>query len=496
MARFKNVDYDQMEMIPLCFQDQILEGSFEYTLDYLVESQLDLGCFTGNYHNDRTGSKAIHPAILLKIILYAYSKGIISSRKIEGACRTNIVFKALSANTVPDHSTIAAFVSGMKDQIQPIFQYVLMVCSSEGLIGGDMFAVDGCKLPSNASKEWSGTFKDLGKKKDKFEKLAGLLLEKHREADKKGDSDAAGAIRKRVEKMKRKANKIGEFLKNEKPKPGKRRNENQSNITDNESAKIKSSKGVIQGYNGLAMVDSKRQVIAMAEVFGAGQEGEFLETVVDGADKNMKRITGIGLKDKVLLADTNYFSEDNLRKMSKRGIDAVIPDQQFRKRDVRFEERDRHRPAKKNYFKREEDFVYDQKSDTYLCPKGYALKYSGIDRIGNMTVRRYISRRSECHSCPFMKRCIRSENSKYRTLLKPVKVDNRNYSEAMRKRIDTQEGRDLYSKRMGIVEPVFANIVSCKGMNRFTLRGKAKVNIQWLLFSIVHNIGKIWVYGK
>ena len=194
MARYKKVNYDQLEMIPINFSEQILEGTFEYTLNYLIEKKIDLSCFDSNYNNDKTGSKAILPSVLLKVILFAYSKGIISSRNIENACRTNIIFKALSANTVPDHSTIAAFVSGMKNQIKMIFQYVLMVCSSSGLIGGEMFAVDGCKITSNASKEWSGTLSELKKKKDKFGKLALMLLNKHQEEDKKGNMEAADIV--------------------------------------------------------------------------------------------------------------------------------------------------------------------------------------------------------------------------------------------------------------------------------------------------------------
>lgn len=122
MARYKTVNYEQMEMIPLSFSDQLIEGTFENTLNYLIEEKADLSCFDSNYSNDKTGSKAIPTAVLLKIILYAYSKGIITSRKIEEGCRVNIIFKALSGNTVPDHSTIAAFVSGMKDQIKTVFQ--------------------------------------------------------------------------------------------------------------------------------------------------------------------------------------------------------------------------------------------------------------------------------------------------------------------------------------------------------------------------------------
>jgi transposase len=90
---------------------------------------------------------------LLKIVLLAYSRGITGSRKIEQACNENVVFMAISADSHPDHSTIAAFISEMGKEINGIFCDILIVCDEMGLIGGTMFAIDGCKLPSNASKE-------------------------------------------------------------------------------------------------------------------------------------------------------------------------------------------------------------------------------------------------------------------------------------------------------------------------------------------------------
>lgn len=496
MARYKPVNYDQMEMIPLSFQDQIVEGSFEYTLSYLIDKQIDLSIFDGNYNNDETGCRAISPSILLKVILYAYSKGIISSRGIEEACRVNVVFKALSANTMPDHSTIAAFVSGMKDQIKDVFKYALTVCCSCGLLGGDMFAVDGCKLPSNAAKEWSGTMKHLRKKKEKFEEWAVILMNRHAEEDRKGNTGASEEIKRRMDKVLRKAEEIGEFLKNEEPKLGTRGKEVQSNMTDNESAKMKTNRGIIQGYNGLAVADAKHQVITAAEAFGTGQEGALLDAMAENAEENLKEVNGGTLKGKTLLADTNYFSEDNLRKMAERGINAVIPDQQFRKRDVRFREVDKHKPEKQGLYERERNFRYDEKRDVYLCPGKKVLKFSSVVKIGKYTMRKYFCRKSWCDRCAHRIQCVPSDKSRYRTLLKPVRVENRNYSDEMRRKIDSPEGRELYSKRMGIIEPVFANMTFCKKMNRFTMRGKVKADIQWLLYCTVHNIGKIQRFGK
>ena len=157
MARYKQYNYDQLKLLPISFSRQILPGTFEYTLSHIVDHELNLSRFDARYANDETGAPAYDPAILLKIVLYAYARGITSSREIEQCCRENIIFMALSADSQPHFTTIASFISSMADEIVPLFLEVLLICDEMGLIEHEMFAIDGCKLLSNASKEWSST---------------------------------------------------------------------------------------------------------------------------------------------------------------------------------------------------------------------------------------------------------------------------------------------------------------------------------------------------
>jgi transposase len=117
MARYKPYSYEQAKLIPLSFSQQIQQGSFEYALSYIVDVWMDLSVFEQRYANDETGAPAFDPAVLLKIILYAYSRGITHSRQIARACEENVIFMALSADTRPHFTTIAKFISEMKDQI-------------------------------------------------------------------------------------------------------------------------------------------------------------------------------------------------------------------------------------------------------------------------------------------------------------------------------------------------------------------------------------------
>ncbi len=239
----------------------------------MIDQKIDLTVFDSLYKNDFHGAKAIPPAALLKLILFCYSKGLVSSRRIEEAAHTNIVCMALTVGLEPDHSTIAAFVSSMGDQIIALFQDVLLYLYSLDLVSQKMFAVDGIKLPSNAAKEWSGTFAELKSKRDKCARIAKLLVDKQKELD-KSDKDGRADLSRRKKKYEKTVTKIDQFLATEKKHEGSRGKEIKSTITDNESAKMLTSKGVVQGYNGIALVDSEHQVIIAAEAFGSGQKHE------------------------------------------------------------------------------------------------------------------------------------------------------------------------------------------------------------------------------
>lgn len=200
MAKYKNYDYSQSLLIPVSLKDQLMPGTLEFAIHTLVEERLDVSVFDGNYQNDETGRRAYDPKILLKIVLLGYSRGLISSRQIERACCENVTFMAMSCNQRPDHSTVAAFVSSMKDQILPLFRDILLVCEQEDLLGGTFFALDGIKLRSNASMEWSGKISALSKKQQKIEQKVKELLEDQVKADLDNNIES-GDILNREKKM-------------------------------------------------------------------------------------------------------------------------------------------------------------------------------------------------------------------------------------------------------------------------------------------------------
>ena len=499
MARFKTYDYSQLVFLPVSLADQLMPGTLEFAIHTLVEHRLDMSVFDGKYRNDEMGRAAYDPKILLKLVLLAYSRGLISSRKIEQACRENVVFMALACTQHPDHSTIAAFVSSMKDEILPLFRDVLLVCEEMNLLGGTMFALDGCKLPSNASKEWSGTVAELRKKKAKIETKVAQLLAEQIQTD-RGQEDppiprASGSSRQQlVEKLQKKAELIDTWLTENQPKLGAAGREKQSNITDNDSATMMTSHGAVQGYNGQALIDAKHQVIVHGEASGDGQDHAHVPPMLTGALANMQSLGHEPdyFDGKIFTADSNYHTLVNLKKCQELGVDAYIPDRKFRNRDPRFDTQKRRRSRRFTL----KDFHYDEILDQYSCPDGKVLKLKAkrcLDH-GNL-YRKYVATEQDCRSCPLRDRCLYGIDSKRKHLAVPIGTEGINLSKQMVKKIETEEGRRIYPQRLAIAEPVFANIRINKRLDRFTLRGKIKVNIQWLMYCLVHNIEKILNYG-
>ena len=512
MPRFKPYSYEQMLMIPVDLKSQLQSGTFEFALNQIVD-EMDLSIFDGRFKNDEAGAPAYDPRVMLKIVLFAYSRGIVSSREIERACRENVVFMALSADSHPHFTTIAEFISSMEEEIAPLFRNVLMVCAEEGLIGRQMFAIDGCKISSNCAKEWSGTRADFEHKKTKLEKSIHLLLKKHRETD-EGEGGTSGMREKEaeaIERLRAKVKKIEKWLDKGEDKQGRGGRPKQSNLTDNESGKMPSSHGVVQGYNGVAAVDGKHQVVVHAEAFGEGTEKRLLEPMLAGVLENFGKIgeRRAVLETAVVVADNGFHSEENVKMLLESGIDAYLPDTHFRKRDPAFATARRHRRSvdrkkeryrsKVRYFQ-VRDFTHDETLGKLICPAGkelYLKNRNFRDHRGNCGVS-YMAKKTDCRVCEVRAKCLRKPETVARqvTLFHGRHADApRTYIERMIERFDTALGRFLYSRRLGIVEPVFANICHARGMNRFTLRGKVKVDIQWKLYTMVHNIVKVLRYS-
>jgi hypothetical protein len=273
----------------------------------------------------------------------------------------------------------------------------------------------------------------MHRKKERLEAKVQQLLEEHVEGDKEdgpGPDGPDGTNReKQIKRLQKQAERIERWLKVNEAKYGTTGKEISSNLTDNESAKMKTSHGVIQGYNSQALIDGKHQVIIHAEAFGRGQDHAHGPPMLDGAIENLQSL-GHGQEyfaGKIFTADTNYHSDTNLRKCQELRLDAYIPDRFFRRRDPRYAAQRRYWPRRKRFIL--EDFNYEEATDHYQCPQGKRLRRIAKKAYADGLVNRiYVAEEQDCQRCTLHLRCLTAHGGKRRYLRVPVGVELTNLS--------------------------------------------------------------------
>ena len=482
---------------------QLLPGTFEHALHHLRDYEVDLAHFDARFKNDATGAPAYPPAMLREVVLFAYSQGIVRSRAIERVCHEHVTCMALCGMTAPPCTTIAHFVRSLRDDIAQVFAAVLAVCDGQGLIGREMCAIDGVKLPSNASKHRSGTRAEFTQRAEQLEAAAKTMLVRHRATDAQElEPDVAAKTTARVARLPKDAEPLRAWLATHPtdrhgPTGGVRK----SNRTDNERAKMATDKGVIQGDTGVAAVDAKHQISVDAQAHGTGSAHELLLPVVAA-------LAARRTNDTVRTADAGSHSEANLAALAAREVTALIADPDMRKRDDRFADREHHTTAANPLHDKSgaaktalprftpSDFTDDADARTCGCPAKKSLYRKGARTVTNGVVGEHFrGAKRDCAPCALRAQCLRTPET---TVVRNVAfLRGREDAEAethtmrMQPRRDPPEGREQYGRRFATVEPVFATVRYNTRLDRCTLRGRTNVNGQWLRFGLVHNIEQL-----
>ena len=419
MARDKTIDTNP-QVLSVDLARQLLAGTFEHALNHLLDHEVDLAHFDARFRNDTTGAPAYPPASLLKVVLFAYSQGLVRSRAIERVCQEHVTFMALCGMSAPHVTTIAHFVSALRDDIAKVFAAVLAVCDGQGLIGREMFAIDGVTLPSNASKHRSGTRAELTQRAEKLEAAAKTMLERHRETDalELEPDVATTTTTARIARLTRDAEPPRAWLATHPtdrhgPTGGLRK----SNRADTERAKMATDKGVVQGYTGVAAVDGKPQISVNAQAHGTGAEQELLRPVVDA-------LAALRTSDTMLTADAGYHSEAHLAALAALEVPALIADPDMRTRDERFADREHHTTTpnplhdKSGSAKKTlpvfapSDFTYDADARTCVCPAGKSLNRRGTRNVTTgMSGNTSTAHRAIAPPCGLRAQCLRTPDT-------------------------------------------------------------------------------------
>lgn len=457
-------DYDQGKgfMFPPHLRDLLADDHLAVILNDVVET-LDLSCLYNKVPLE--GNPSYHPKMMLKVLLYAYSTGIYSSRKIQRALQESVAFMYLAAMQKPDFRTINDFRSKNRPELKDLFQQVVNICKRLGMISLGHIAIDGSKFKANASDR-----RTLDQ--ERIEKEINRLLEQSEMTDRQEDqlfgSDSDGQeVPARIRKQKQRLKQL-ERIKEQLERSGKKK----INESDPDAVFMKASKGLTTAYNAQIAADEANQIIVASDVCNDPSDTEQLIPIVEKTQASVGKIDQLS-------ADSGYSSGENLRKVAAKQIDAYIPDANYQGMA-----RNKQEAPGENYFPRSR-FIRDEEKDCFICPAGKALPFSHIQKGKNKEPLR-MYRCQSAPDCPIRNQCTKSPHGRSIT----INAYDKELS-VMRSKLDSVYGKRIYSKRQMIAEPVFGHIKEVMGFRKFNLRGLKKVQGEFLIICMAHNIRKI-----
>ena len=435
---FREYDQDQLFLMPPSVQEWVKEDSLARFLSEVIDGMNARGrldAFYAPYRVDGWGAPAFHPVMMLKVVLYAYTNGVTSSRRIEAMLEVDIAFRYLAANSQPDFRTINGFRTTHLDALLGVFVDVLELCRDAGMVKLGRVALDGHRVSGDASLSENRKRERLEQQVQELLDEAALIDARENEQhgpDARGDELPSGLKnpRKRAEHLQRALDELqkrqdalrkeqeeriavreqeeretGRKKRGRKPKPAaevKLPEDARVNRTDPESRVMKGRNGrYLQGYNGQAMVDCESQVIVAQQLTNEEADVNLLASMLERCEEQA------GARPEQVLADAGYWSEANGELDGQGGTDLLIATVHW---------------AREN-------------------------------------------------------------------------PDQHPQRDRMEAKLEKEEGKAAYAQRGSTAEPAFGQMVT-RGLERFRLRGKKKAGLEWSLWCTTHNLLKLWRHGR
>lgn len=486
---FVPVNRDQQFLLPPDLRSWLPADHEVWFVIDLVE-QLDLSALESSYRLGAQGRAPVSPTMLLTLLVWGYSRGVVSSRRLERACREDIAFRVICANDAPDHTTIARFRQRHQAVAAELFVQVLALCDRAGLVSLGMLAVDGTKMSANAAL---GANRNVDRLR---EQVAGMFdaaeAADAAEDDEFGDHNGAQMPAELADSAKRKA-RIAELLAGLDAEDD---NRHRVNTTDAESRVMRTADGGnVQGYNA-QVVCAGGQIVLAAAVTNDVNDWKQLVPMLDELAASLDA-AGVAEDVGVVLADAGYFTAANMTELEQRDIDALIAtarrhelpetgsthDPAAEAAEWAAFEADQARVAKlvaaeqrrrAELFERVHREGLDirdhfQELGISLNPARVGLRQWRAGGVDAITVRR-----------PRW----RVKRPRGRT---PAQIAR----DAMNDRFADPANRELYKQRSHLVETYFGHTKSNRRINRFMRRGLAAVNAEWQLIATAHNIERL-----
>lgn len=460
MPRFKEMPMppSQLMLYGQSVEDALPQGSdvrvFNEMMDYLDYSALE------SRYSDM-GCPAYPPKTMVKVLGYAYSKSIRSSRRIEEALTIDVRFIWLAGGLVPDHNTIARFRKDGGADLENLFKDSVKVCMRAGLVFLNSVSTDGCKLVAAASKKRIYNAERLEREMKRVEQILQEAQEIDRAEDELYGSGNGRELPQELRDTKARKEKLQEIAEQLKETQSKN-----AVSSDPDSRVMKTrNNGKCPAYNLQASVDADNQIIVAMELTASETDHGYLPKMVEQVESNTGVAPGISL------ADSGYWDEETLKWVEQSKHDVLMPVME------------QPREAKRTDLFASKCFIYDDERDVVICPAGRDLFFSGRYKLSSSTYKRYAA--AGCKSCSCHEQCCGKKANRRINVSVAAHV-----RQQIRDRLQTQEGRELYSLRKQTVEPVFGQMKTNRGFGRLLLHGYAGALAETALMCLIHNILK------
>jgi len=455
----------QTTLLPSSIEDYISDSDPVRAYDSFID-QLDLKAIGIKIDNHKVGNSSYDPVSMLKLLVYGYSYGVFSSRKLERALHHNLSFIWLMGGLQPDYRSIARFRRENKKSLEQILKYSARMCIDLELVDGNVLFVDGSKFRANASIDNKWNELRCTRVLNAVEKRIEEILTECESIDNAEQSlDSMVLLQSELQKknvLQARVKKIAEQLNNE---PRLKKSSNVTvNTVDSDCKPMHTKKGSYSGYNVQAVTDGKNGIVVSADVVNDRNDLCQLNKQIVLAEENIQE------QCETVVADTGYSNIAAIKPLLADGREVLVPNQ----------EQSAHKNECTGFEKR--FFVFTKATDSYTCPAGYQLVRKKTD-TKLRKIHYSIADSSHCNACVNFGKCTSSKSG--RTIIRYFDDELR---EQLAKEFTQQRAKDIYVKRKEMAERPFAYIKHNKRYNQFLLRGLAGVRAEFSLLCSSFNI--------
>jgi transposase len=459
-------DRQQMSLLPSSIEEYVADDNPVRVYDAFIEA-LDFHELGIDINFYKVGNAEYDPRSMLKLLVYGYSYGVKSSRKLERECHHNIAFIWLMGGLKPDHKTIAEFRRRNKKALKKILHHCARICIKLNLIAGNILFVDGTKIRANAGRNRTHERAYYDKLLNKLNGRIEQLLIDCEAADRSEEGTSSYVtMDKELAKSRNLKERIKEALRSFASSERM-----QVNQTDPDCTMMHSVQGSHPGYNVQSVVDDEHGLIVHAQAVNDANDARQFAQQIEQANELLDASC------KVACADAGYTDTDALEKIDRQGIKVIVPSQRQALHEA-------ENPFSKSHF------TYDKEHDCYICPEGHRLLYSFTDKRKDKRQYRMEDKKL-CHRCRHYGQCTKSARGR-----NIIRLRNEEVKLKLESQYEEDSSQKIYARRKTKIEHPFGHIKRNLKTDAFLLRGRDGVQAETSILATCFNVARmITIFG-